>query len=241
MERPDGRRAQQLRPVRLTRGAAKFADGSCLIDWGDTRVVCTASVEEGVPPFLKGSGSGWVTAEYGMLPRATHSRTPREASKGKLGGRTMEIQRLIGRSLRSVVDLPQLGERTVWIDCDVLQADGGTRCAAITGGFVALVDALRALEKKRILPTLPVRDYVAAASVGIVNQRPVIDLMYAEDSRADVDMNLVMTGRGELIEIQGTGERRPFHSKELAQLLRLGTRAIKTLIALQRKTLGLRV
>ncbi len=236
--RPDHRRADQLRPIKLTRRVLKFAEGSCLVEWGDTRVICSASVDQGVPSFLKGSGTGWVTAEYGMLPRSSQVRIAREASKGKIGGRTHEIQRLIGRSLRTVVDLAQLGERSIWIDCDVLQADGGTRCAAITGSFVALVDCLRALRKSGVVSGIPVRDAVAAVSVGIVDRVACVDLCYAEDSNASVDMNLVMTGRGAFIEIQGTAERHPFHQPALQRLLRLGSRAITHLIDLQRKTLG---
>lgn len=240
MRRNDHRRAGQLRPVQLTRHALKFAEGSCLVEWGDTKVICTASVEDKVPAFLKGSGTGWVTAEYGMLPRSSLQRIEREASRGRLGGRTQEIQRLIGRSLRAVVDVAQLGERTIWIDCDVLQADGGTRCAGITGSFVALVDCLRALRKAGTLATIPVRDFVAAASVGIMDHTPVADLTYQEDSHAAVDMNVVMTGAGEFIEIQGTAERRPFHHRDLQRMLRLAARAIDELVTLQRKVLGCR-
>ncbi|MBI4354332.1 MAG: ribonuclease PH [Candidatus Omnitrophica bacterium] len=236
--RPDHRRANQLRPVKLTHRVLKYAEGSCLIEWGDTKVLCSASVEEGVPSFLKGRGTGWVTAEYGMLPRSSQTRIAREASKGKIGGRTHEIQRLIGRSLRTVVDLAQLGERSIWLDCDVLQADGGTRCAAITGSFVALVECLRVLRKHGVLSGIPVRDAVAAVSVGIVDRAACVDLCYAEDSKAEVDMNLVMTGGGAFIEIQGTAERHPFHQTDLTRLLRLGQGAIRQLIALQRKTLG---
>ena len=240
MPRPDRRRPDQLRPIHLTRSAMKFAEGSCLVEWGDTKVICTASVEERVPPFLKGSGTGWVTAEYGMLPRSSHERIQREAAKGKLGGRTHEIQRLIGRSLRTVVDLRQLGERTIWIDCDVVQADGGTRCAAITGSFVALVECVRALRKSGTLSASPIRDFVAAVSVGIVDRQRLLDLAYQEDSRADVDMNVVMTGRGEFVELQGTAERRPFGARELQQMLRLATRAITQLITHQQRVLGAR-
>ena len=236
--RPDGRASGQLRPVTLTRGVMKFADASCLIEWGDTRVICTATVEERVPPFLRGSGTGWVTAEYGMLPRASHQRIEREAVKGRLGGRTQEIQRLIGRSLRAVADLARLGERTVLIDCDVVQADGGTRCAAITGGFVALVDALRALRRQGAWPALPLRDFLAAASVGIVGGRAVLDLNYAEDSAAEVDMNVVMTGRGGFVELQGTAERAPFHAAQLSRMVQLAGRGIRRLIGLQRRALG---
>ena len=236
--RPDGRAPHQLRPVRLTRGVMKFADASCLVEWGDTRVICTATVEERVPPFLRNSGTGWVTAEYGMLPRSSAQRIEREAVKGRLGGRTQEIQRLIGRSLRTVVDLARLGERTVIIDCDVVQADGGTRCAAITGGFVALVEALRALRGRGAFTALPVRDFVAAASVGMVGARAVLDLNYKEDSTAEVDMNVVMTGRGGFIELQGTAERAPFHHAELSRMLELAGEGIRRLIALQRRALG---
>ncbi|MBI3088358.1 MAG: ribonuclease PH [Candidatus Omnitrophica bacterium] len=238
--RPDKRRPDQLRPVKLTRQVMKFADGSCLVEWGDTKVICTASVEEKVPPFLRGSGKGWVTGEYGMLPRSSTQRIEREAARGKLGGRTQEIQRLIGRSLRTVTDLGRLGERTIWIDCDVLQADGGTRCAAITGGFVALVDCLRALRKSGALTELPLHDFVAAVSVGMVDRRTVVDLNYQEDSAADVDMNVVKTGRGAFIEVQGTAERRPFREPDLQRMLRLASQRITDLIALQRKALGLR-
>ena len=238
--RPDGRRANQVRRVTLSRHALKYAEGSCLVEWGETKVVCSASLEEKVPPFLKGSGTGWVTAEYGMLPRSSHTRIPRESTKGKVGGRTQEIQRLIGRSLRAVMNLAQLGERTIWIDCDVLQADGGTRCAAITGSFVALVDCLRALRNTGACAEHPLKDFVAAASVGIVNSAPVVDLSYAEDSTAEVDMNVVMTGSGAFVELQGTAERRPFRQPDLARLLRLASSSIKELVALQRRVLGIR-
>jgi ribonuclease PH len=211
-----------------------------LVEWGHTKVLCSASLEEKVPPFLKDSGSGWVTAEYGMLPRSTQQRIPREAAKGKVSGRTQEIQRLIGRSLRTVTDLPQLGERSIWIDCDVLQADGGTRCAAITGSFVALVECLRTMRARKILTTHPLKDFVAAASVGIVKGTPMTDLSYAEDSSADVDMNVVMTGAGTFVEVQGTAERRPFGQRDLNALLRLATSSITQLIALQRRVLGVR-
>jgi ribonuclease PH len=216
----------------------KFAAGSCLVEWGDTRVLCSASVEESVPPFLRGSGTGWITAEYGMLPGCSAQRIPRESSKGKVGGRTMEIQRLIGRSLRTVADLRQLGERTIWIDCDVLQADGGTRCAAITGGFIALADCLRTLRDRQVLPRVPLRDVVAAVSVGMVEGRPLLDLVYAEDAGAAVDMNVVMTGSGRFIEVQGTAEREPFTKAELERLTGLAGKSIRTLIGLQRKALG---
>ncbi len=237
-QRPDGRSPHQLRKVTLQRGVMKFAEASCLVEWGDTKVICTATVEEKVPPFLRNSGTGWITAEYGMLPRSSHQRIEREAVRGRVGGRTQEIQRLIGRSLRTVVDLAQLGERSVIIDCDVLQADGGTRCAAITGGFVALVDVLRHLRQRRIIPTVPVRDFVAATSVGLVGGEPVLDLNYREDSAAEVDMNVVMTGRGGFVELQGTAERNPFHARDLSQLLRLANQGIRHLLLLQRRVLG---
>ena len=236
--RPDGRAPGQLRAVSLERGFLKHAEGSVRVQCGDTIVVCTASVEGGVPPFLRGSGQGWLTAEYGMLPRSTHSRTPREASRGKQGGRTMEIQRLVGRALRAVVTLAALGERTVWIDCDVLQADGGTRTAALTGAFVALVEALGAMRDRRELPYLPVADFIAAVSVGIVDGECLLDLAYAEDSQAQVDMNLAATGGGRFVEIQGTAERSPFSPAQLQRLLELGTAGIGELVARQREVLG---
>lgn len=237
MARFDGRSADELRPVTMTRNYLKFAEGSVMIEVGDTRVLCSASVEEKVPPFLKGSGSGWITAEYSLLPRSTGTRNQREAAKGKLTGRTHEIQRLIGRSLRSVVDLTALGERTLWIDCDVIQADGGTRTASITGAFVALVDALSKIgfdETK----SFPIRDFLAAVSVGILPEGPALDLCYVEDSSAIVDMNLVMTGAGSFVEVQGTGEKAPFTQQELAELLRLGEAGIGRLMQLQRNALG---
>ena len=237
-ERPDGRWPHQLRKIRLTRGAMKFADGSCLVEWGDTKVMCTATVEEKVPPFLRNSGTGWVTAEYGMLPRASHERIEREAVRGKLSGRTQEIQRLIGRSLRAVVERSALGERSIIVDCDVMQADGGTRCASITGGFVALVEALRRLKTRGVLSTLPIRDAVAAVSVGIVQAHPVLDLSYVEDSSAEVDMNVVMTGRGGFVEVQGTAERAPFGTTDLSRLLSLARGGIRHLVSLQRRALG---
>ena len=236
--RPDGRSAHQLRRVKLTRGVMKFADASCLIEWGQTHVICTATVEEKVPPFLRNSGTGWVTGEYGMLPRSSPQRIERESLKGRVGGRTQEIQRLIGRSLRTVVDLPALGERTIIIDCDVLQADGGTRCASITGGFVVLADALRLLRAKKLLLTVPLRDFVAACSVGMVRGTPALDLNYAEDSGADVDMNVVMTGRGGFIELQGTAERSPFGHAGLQRMLSLAGQGVRQLVALQRTALG---
>ena len=236
--RRDGRAADQLRRLALTPGVSKHAEGSALIELGDTRVLCTASVEERVPPFLKGKGEGWVTAEYGMLPRATHTRMPRESGKGGPSGRTHEIQRLIGRSLRAVVDMKALGERTLWVDCDVLQADGGTRTAAITGSFVALVEALRRLRRLGQVGELPLRDFVAATSVGRVNGKVLLDLAYDEDSTAEVDMNVVKTGAGRFVELQGTAEATPFEDAELADLLALANKGIGELIAAQKKVLG---
>src|SRR6478736_2716390 len=225
--RSDQRTANQLRPTTITPHYLPHAEGSVLIEAGRTRVICTASVEDRVPPFLRNSGKGWVTAEYGMLPRATSTRTTREASTGKVGGRTQEIQRLIGRSLRSVVTLTELGERTVWVDCDVLQADGGTRTAAITGGFVALVLALEKLRQQGGIPRVPVTDYVAATSVGVIAGSPMLDLAYEEDSRADVDMNVVKTSDGRFIELQGTAEAAPFDRQALDTLLMLAEKGIK--------------
>ncbi|MCS1351479.1 ribonuclease PH [Mechercharimyces sp. CAU 1602] len=235
--RVDGRGYDELRPIEMVRHFTKHAEGSVYIKVGDTHVLCNASVEERVPPFLRGSGKGWITAEYSMLPRATQTRTIREASKGKLGGRTMEIQRLIGRALRSVVDLNQLGERTLWVDCDVIQADGGTRTASITGAFVAVVDALYDLAKKKGFPAIPIHDYLAATSVGILDGTPMLDLCYREDSSAQVDMNIVMTGAGKFVELQGTGEEAPFSPQELTQLIQLGEQGVSQLIAIQREVL----
>jgi ribonuclease PH len=226
-----------LRPTTLTPNALIHAEGSVMIEAGQTRVMCTASVEDRVPPFLRGSGKGWVTAEYGMLPRATSTRMQREATAGKVGGRTQEIQRLIGRSLRSVTSLKELGERTVWIDCDVIQADGGTRTAAITGGFVALVLALDRLKRQGALRTIPIVDYVAATSVGIVKGFPMLDLAYEEDSSADVDMNVVKTGDGLFIEVQGTAESEPFDRASLDSLLALADKGIGELVDKQRALL----
>jgi ribonuclease PH len=232
------RAPHELRPTTITPNFLLHAEGSVLIEAGHTRVICAASVEDRVPPFLRGSGKGWVTAEYGMLPRATTTRTTREASQGKVGGRTMEIQRLIGRSMRTVVRLPDLGERTIWIDCDVIQADGGTRTASITGAFVALVLALDRMRQQELLRAMPVKDYVAATSVGIVAGMPLLDLAYEEDSQADVDMNVVKTGDGRFIEIQGTAEAEPFGNDALAGLLELADRGITELIAKQREIVG---
>lgn len=245
MLRPDGRRADEMRPVTIERGYVKHAEGSVMISVGDTRVICTASIEEKVPQWLRGSGQGWVTAEYGMIPRSTHERTPREASKGKVGGRTHEIQRLIGRALRAVVDLEALGERTIWLDCDVIQADGGTRTAAITGAFVALVDSLAYMQTELAHelprpgePLLPVSDFVAAVSVGIVDGQPVLDLDFKEDAAAEVDMNVVMTGGGGMIEVQGTAEGALFDRRTLNRLLDLAEEGIGRLVEAQREALG---
>lgn len=237
--RPSGRRPEELRTVRLTRGYTRHAEGSVLVEFGDTKVLCTVSVEARVPPFLRDKGRGWVTAEYGMLPRATHTRGDREAARGKQSGRTQEIQRLVGRALRSVVDLPALGEHTLQVDCDVLQADGGTRTASITGAFVALHDALAWMRGKGMVGTLPVKDFVAAVSVGLVDGVPVLDLDYAEDSACQTDMNVVMTGAGRYVEVQGTAEGEPFARAELDALLALAGRGIAELVARQRSALGL--
>jgi ribonuclease PH len=234
LDRPPG----ELRPVRFHRGYTRHAEGSVLVEMGLTRVLCTASVEEKVPAFLKGKGSGWVTAEYGMLPRATHTRGSREAAVGKQSGRTQEIQRLIGRSLRAITDLPALGERQVTIDCDVLQADGGTRCASITGAMVALADAVAGLRAKGLVARDPLRDFVAAVSVGIVAGAPLLDLDYAEDSACETDMNVVMTGAGRFVEIQGTAEGAPFTRAQMTEMLDLAGRGIGELVSLQHKALG---
>ncbi len=236
--RGDERLTNQLRPVTILRDYIKHAEGSALIDIGNTRVVCTATVEEKVPPFLRGAGHGWITAEYSMLPRATEQRTQREATRGKLGGRTMEIQRLIGRSLRAVLDLKELGERTLWIDCDVIQADGGTRTAAITGAFVAVVDAVMTLRRRGTLQKTPIRDFLAATSVGIVDDELMLDLRYKEDSVASVDMNVVMTGAGRLVEIQGTGESASFSRQQMNDLLDLSEIGIRQLIDVQKSVVG---
>jgi ribonuclease PH len=236
-KRPSNRAPENLRPVKITRGFTKHAEGSVLVQFGDTHVLCTASILEKVPPHQKGSGEGWVTAEYGMLPRATHTRGDREAAKGKQSGRTQEIQRLIGRSMRSVFDLKLLGERTIHLDCDVLQADGGTRTAAITGAFVAARDAVNQLLEKKVLSQDPIKDHVAAISVGIYQGVPVLDLDYAEDSACDTDMNVVMTGKGGIIEVQGTAEGAAFSRTELDQLLSLAESGIKELVQLQKAAL----
>lgn len=235
--RSDGRGPGTLRPVEITRNFTKYAEGSVLISMGETRVICTASIEESVPPFLRDSGQGWVTAEYSMLPRATSTRSGREATRGRIGGRTHEIQRLVGRALRAVVDRKALGERTLWIDCDVIQADGGTRTAAITGGFTALYDARRYLQRKGQLDRIPLEDYVAAISVGIVGGKPLLDLTYQEDSQSEVDMNVVMTASGKFVEIQGTAEGLPFSREAMGSLLDLAEKGIQELILHQRRAL----
>ena len=234
MVRLDGRGIDKIRKVNITRNYIKYPEGSCLIELGNTKVICTASVEESVPPFLKGSGTGWVTAEYGMLPRSCDKRIPR----GKDSGRTYEIQRLVGRCLRTVTDMKSLGERCIWLDCDVIQGDGGTRTAAITGSFIALVDALHKLKKSGLIKDIPISDYVAATSVGIVNGEMLLDLCYEEDSKAEVDMNIVMTGKGEFIEIQGTAERKPFSKEKMDKLLGLAQKGIEDLFTIQRKLVG---
>ncbi|MGI6683934.1 MAG: ribonuclease PH [Bacillota bacterium] len=239
--RVDGRQAEELRSVKVTRGYLKNAEGSVFIEMGDTKVICTATVDDKVPPFLKGSSQGWITAEYSMLPRATEVRTIRESAKGKISGRTHEIQRLIGRSLRSVVDLSKLGERTIYIDCDVIQADGGTRTTSITGSFMALVDALIKLKEEEKWPELPVLDWLAAVSVGKVNGELLLDLCFHEDSQAEVDMNIVMTGVGKFVEIQGTAEAQPFTRDEMNEMLRMAEKGIKDLIEIQKKVLGLNI
>lgn len=236
--RVDGRAFDALRPVRITPNFIGQAEGSVLIEIGRTRVICTASVEETVPPFLRGQGKGWITSEYGMLPRSTNTRTPRESSIGKKSGRTQEIQRLIGRSLRTAIDLTALGERTVWIDCDVIEADGGTRTASITGAYIAMCLAIRGVRKARGLASDPVRAQVAAVSVGIVNGLPTLDLNYVEDSAAEVDFNVVMTDKDEFVEIQGTAEREPFSTSRLHELLELGRVGVRRLIAEQQRILS---
>jgi ribonuclease PH len=238
MTRSDGRSASQLRPTTITPGYLAHAEGSVLMEVGRTRVICTASIEDRVPPFLRNTGKGWVTAEYGMLPRATSTRTQRESSAGKVGGRTQEIQRLIGRSLRSITKLTELGERTIWVDCDVIQADGGTRTASITGGFVALVLALQRMRELALIRTIPIVDYVAATSVGIVDGAALLDLAYDEDSKAEVDMNFVKTGDGRFIELQGTAEGLPFDRRALDALMGLADEGIKELIEKQRSIVG---
>ena len=237
MARLDGRQNDELRKLKITTDYIKYAEGSCLIELGDTKVITTASVENTVPSFLKGKGKGWITAEYGMIPRSCKTRVPREASKGKLGGRTMEIQRLIGRSMRSITDMAKIGERTIWIDCDVVQADGGTRCASITGSFVSVLLALERMRKDKLISEIPVSDYVAAISVGMLEGKSILDLNYSEDSTADVDMNIIMTGDGRFVEMQGTAEKEPFSRKDMDKLLVLAHDGIKELIAAQKKVL----
>ena len=237
--RPSGRKPEQLRALRITRGYTRHAEGSVLIECGDTRVLCTASVLEQVPPHLKGARRGWVTAEYGMLPRSTNTGTDREAARGRQSGRTQEIQRLIGRALRAAMDLEKVGERTIQVDCDVIQADGGTRTAAITGGFVALHDAVAHLLKQGLIGSSPIREFVAAVSVGVFEGIPVLDLDYTEDARCDTDMNVVMTGSGGLVEVQGTAEGRPFTRAQMGAMLDLAERGIQELIAAQRAALKL--
>ena len=236
--RNDSRKSNDLRKIKITRNYMKFADGSCMIEMGDTKVICTASVENGVPHFLRGKGTGWMTAEYGMLPRSCKSRVSRESSRGKVGGRTHEIQRLIGRSMRAVADLRALGERTIWMDCDVIQADGGTRTASITCSFVALVDAMQGIVRKGVVDKIPLNDYVAAISVGIIDGKPALDLNYEEDFRAEVDMNIVMTGSGKFIEVQGTAEGAPFANNELTSMVRIAKGGIEKIVAMQKKVLG---
>jgi ribonuclease PH len=239
MTRPSSRKSDQLRDIRITRNFTKHAEGSVLVEFGDTKVLCTASVEERVPGFLRGQGRGWLTAEYGMLPRATNTRTEREAARGKQSGRTQEIQRLIGRSLRAVADLALLGERSVQIDCDVLQADGGTRTASITGAYVAAHDAIALLMQRGLIASSPLRDFVAAVSVGVYQGTPVLDLDYAEDSACDTDMNVVMTGSGGFVEVQGTAEGAPFSRAQIDQLLVLAQDGIAQLVVRQKQALGL--
>jgi len=238
MERNEGRAHDETRKVKVVKNFIKYPAGSVLIQMGNTKVSCSATIENKVPPFLRDKKTGWVTAEYSMMPSSTHTRTTREASRGKLSGRTQEIQRLIGRSLRTVVDLDKLGERTIWIDCDVIQADGGTRCASITGAFIALAMACKKLKKEKVIETIPIHDFVAAISVGIAGGESILDLDYSEDSTADVDMNIVKTGAGGFVEIQGTAEKEPFNDKQMASLLSLADKGIKELIEMQKTILG---
>jgi ribonuclease PH len=236
--RSDGRKNNELRPLRVTPSYIKTADGSVLIEMGDTRVICTAKLEERVPPFLRNSGKGWITAEYGMLPGSSRERIGRESSRGKVGGRTHEIQRLIGRSLRAVADLNSLGERTIWIDCDVIQADGGTRTASITGAYVALVEAARGWLQRGLISVDPIKDSVAAISIGIVDGKMLLDLCYEEDSKADVDMNFVMTGSGKFIEVQGTAESAPFTKRQMERMAEVAQDGIRQLLKAQKKTIA---
>lgn len=237
MVREGQRGSEELRKIKLTKNFMKFAEGSCFIEAGNTKVVCTASLEETVPPFLKGKGQGWITSEYGMLPRSCQARVQREASRGKPSGRTQEIQRLVGRCLRSVVDLTKLGERTIWIDCDVIQADGGTRAASINGSFIALIEAFEKMRQGKIIDEIPVSDFVAAVSVGIIDKKVLLDLDYQEDSKAEVDMNVVMTSKGKFIEIQGTAEREPFSETNMDNMLQIAKKGIKEIIAIQKRAL----
>ena len=238
MERPSGRRPDQLRPVRFTRASTRHAEGSVLVEYGDTKVICTASVDKGVPRFMRGQGRGWLTAEYGMLPRSTNTRMDREAARGKQGGRTVEIQRLIGRSLRSALDLRKLGENTIVIDCDVIQADGGTRTASITGACVALCDALAAAKRRKLITEDPLLHLIASVSVGMYNGHAVLDLDYAEDSSAETDMNVIMTEQGDYVEVQGTAEAKPFKAEELQQMLDLARRGTENLVRVQKMALS---
>ncbi len=236
--RPDGRMPEKMREVKIQRGFLAHAEGSVLVEIGTTKVICAVTVEEKAPMFLEGTGKGWVTAEYGMLPRSTQTRSPREASRGKVGGRTHEIQRLIGRSLRAVTDLKAVGDHTLVVDCDVLQADGGTRTASITGSFVALYDAFLFMKQQGVIKKIPLLDYVAATSVGILDGKNILDLCYAEDSKAEVDMNVVMTGKGQFVEVQGTAERNPFSGEQLQALLKLAGSGIQELVGVQKKLIG---
>ena len=238
MSRCSGRSLDEMRAVEVKTDFTKYAEGSVLIKVGNTHVLCSASVEQKVPPFLRDKKQGWVTAEYSMLPRSTHTRMTRESSKGKVSGRTQEIQRLIGRSLRSVVDMNKLGERTIWIDCDVIQADGGTRCASITGAFIAMALAVKKLQQSKVIESNPIKDYVGAISVGMVNDEHCLDLEYEEDSNASVDLNVVKTGAGKYVEIQGTAEKDPFSDEDMATMLKLADEGIKSLIAIQKEIIG---
>jgi len=237
--RSDGRSNNTMRKAHIKRNFMRYAEGSCMIELGNTKVICTASLENGVPHFLRNSGTGWVTAEYSMLPRSCRQRIARESSRGKVGGRTHEIQRLIGRSLRAVLNMDLLGERTIWIDCDVIQGDGGTRTASITGAFIAMADCIKNMEKSGIIGKIPIRDYVAAISVGMFKGKPMIDLTYDEDSEADVDMNVVMTSAGKFVEVQGTAEGTPFSSQDMKKLMELAKKGIMDLIDIQKRALRL--
>lgn len=238
MERNSGRKPNQLRPVKIIKNYIKHPHGSVLIQVGNTKVICSASVDEKVPSFLRDKKTGWLTAEYSMMPSSTHTRSPREAARGKLSGRTQEIQRLIGRSLRAVVDLERLGERTVWLDCDVIQADGGTRCASITGAFVALCLALKKLKKQKLIKEIPIKDFVAAVSVGIFEGKIILDLDYSEDSKAEVDMNIIKTGAGKFVEVQGTAESDPFDEIQMKGMMDFANKGIQELVAIQKKAIG---